>query len=126
MGQKKSPTWLPGSKQAAEDAAKEYHENVRRVAVRLARHSQCERVLEQHVTQAVSSLHESGLKKRGWLWRPETEISVGYSLLGAGWGAPDVCNSVWGEGNSYSTVAVTAFVLLGTVTAIHGWMRGRG
>lgn len=126
MGQNKSPTWLPGSKQAAEVAAREYQENVRRVAVRLARHSQCERVLEQHVTQAVFVLHESGLKRRGLLRRPELEISAGFSIMGIGWGSPDVCNALFGDGNSYGAGTLIALLLIGLGLVIHGWTRGRG
>ena len=121
-----SPRWLPESQKAAEEARKDYDKNVRRIAVRLAHHAKAERVLAQHVHQAVQCLHESGLKKRPWYQRPEAEISAGFTCMGLAWGSPDVCASLFGEGNRISVGVLVAGLLIGIFLVIHGWTRGRG
>ena len=58
------PEWLPIIRLRAKRSADEFHTNVRRIAVRLARHDGEPRIGFRHVDGAVEALRKAGLRGR--------------------------------------------------------------
>ncbi len=75
---------------------KDYHQNIRLVAVRLAYHDESSEVQVRHVRNAVESLRTSGIRRRSWYNRPESEITAGFTIMGLAWASPDACNALFG------------------------------
>ena len=110
-------------------SADEFHTNVRRIAVRLARHDRELRVGTRHVDGAVEALRRAGRARRPAWQRPEAQVGLGSLLFGLAWSAPDVVPLAFAEGDPQAravTVATLIFLAAaGAGLAVHGWFRGQ-
>lgn len=129
MARSKSPSWSKPAKEKLAEINSEYEVNVRRIALRLARHSKSTFVDEQHVMEARSSLSRLGLSQRSIWQRPEAEVGLGVTILSGTLSIHDLVELVpWikNENQIFATWAgIVVCLILGIFFILHGWNRGR-
>lgn len=121
------PKWSYEAANLAKETSEEFHENIRRVAVRLARHECNSYVDPRNVKEAVDCLKRSGLNRVLWYTRPELEVGFGVALIPFSVSMPDVVSAIKElvkipEGFGFFFMAVGLFFAAAVV--IHGWVRG--
>ncbi len=129
MARDDQPKWSKQSTERVESISAEFDENIRRIAIRIARHEKSVYVDPRHVDEAKGCLSRSGLNRRPWYERPELEVGLGMWLLGLMFAIPDIVGIITSIPEakkpyvSWSVIAV--FAALGAFFSTHGWYRGR-
>lgn len=123
------PRWPNTSTEQAKALVEAFHDDLRKIAVRLARHERAANVDHRHVDEAFDALVRLGLGRNvGWK-RPELEVGAGSLIFGTAFSAPDVISLFFdGETAVEQGVCIGVFVamlMIGVALAVHGWFRGR-
>ncbi|MCG8584968.1 MAG: hypothetical protein MI757_09680 [Pirellulales bacterium] len=127
FGRKPQPRWNKEATDQAKALSEDVRENVRKIAVRFARHEQCESVTVRHVDEAYFALCRSGLKR--WpIWkRPSAEIGLGTFLFGLTFGVPDMMSlALDSQAKGFRVACIAAILALiasGGAFVVHGWYR---
>ena len=78
-----TPSWLKKPQERVDALVKQYEDNVRRMAVRLAIHENSNTIGERHVNNAHEALIRSGLSMMPWFKSQRFKTSVGGFFVGA-------------------------------------------
>lgn len=113
------PRWHPAAETRAKELTVDYNDNLRRVAVRLARHDRLASVDARHVDKALNALHRSGIINRPWYRRTDWELGLGTFLAGVFFSIPTVVGAFVAEENqlawNVSTMLATGAFSIGLV-----------
>lgn len=123
MAKSTQPIWTNRALDDLSAETKEHGENIRRIAVRLARHDKATYVDPSHVGHARQVLVKSGYRPGPFYKRTEFEFGVGSALLTLSLAAPDIIG-IFADGQTHKItccIVIPVLVLVGLFLMTHAW-----
>jgi len=90
MSNGNQPAILSKARDHLNDLADEFKDNIRKIAIRIARHERAVYVNPRHFDEAKDCLNRTGLNRRSFWSRPELEVGAGTTLLSLTLSVPDM------------------------------------
>jgi hypothetical protein len=119
--------WHPLARTRRSGLEADFKANLNDVAEAFARHDRHPQVSEAHVDRAFEAIVHSGMCRRRWIDRPESEASAGAFLVGFAFACPDAIGLLFDgdEAKPIAAILMAVSFALGCVLSAHAWYRGR-
>jgi hypothetical protein len=119
--------WHPLATTKRKRLETDFRANLKAVAEAFARHDSHPQVSESHVDRAFEAVAYSGMCRRRWIDRPESEASAGAFLVGFAFACPDAISLLidGDSGRKLASILMAVSFAVGCLLSAHAWYRGR-